>query len=161
MLITTNVWIIASRLAQLTEQGNICVFTDPLLSWVWLSVTPRTLAHQAPLSMWFPRQEYCHGLLFPLPGALPDPGIEPESPCAAGRFSTVWATREAPSYQPMYTFIYKYFFMQPYPIILEFIMIFLTLIHLHMDHFRLILLLISKLTNSEKNLVPTICHAFT
>ena len=31
-------------------------------------VTPWTIAHQAPLSMAFPRQEYWSGLPFPLPG---------------------------------------------------------------------------------------------
>ena len=40
---------------------------------------PWTLAHQASLSMGFPRQEYWNGLPFPSPG-LPDPGIEPRSP---------------------------------------------------------------------------------
>ena len=43
-------------------------------------MTPRTLAHQAPLSMGFSRQEYWSGLPFPSPGVLPDPGIEPGSP---------------------------------------------------------------------------------
>ena len=32
------------------------------------------------MSMGFPRQEYWNELLFPLPGDLPDPGIEPMSP---------------------------------------------------------------------------------
>ena len=41
--------------------------------------TPWTAASQAPLSMGFPRQEYCSGLPFPSPGDLPDPGIEPAS----------------------------------------------------------------------------------
>ena len=36
-----------------------------------------TGAHQAPLSMRFPRQEYWSGLPFPSLGDLPDPGIEP------------------------------------------------------------------------------------
>ena len=35
-----------------------------------------TVAHQAPLSMGFSRQEYWSGLPFPFPGDLPDPGIE-------------------------------------------------------------------------------------
>jgi len=35
---------------------------------------------QAPLSMELSRQEYWSGLLFPSPGDLPDPKIEPESP---------------------------------------------------------------------------------
>ena len=38
--------------------------------------TPWTVAHQAPLSMEFSRQEYWSGLPFPSPGYLPDPGIE-------------------------------------------------------------------------------------
>ena len=41
---------------------------------------PWTVAHQAPLSMGFSRQEYWSGLPFPSPGDLPDPGIEPKSP---------------------------------------------------------------------------------
>ena len=36
---------------------------------------PWTVAHQAPLSMGFSRQEYWSGLPFPSPGDLPDPGI--------------------------------------------------------------------------------------
>ena len=42
--------------------------------------TPWTVAHQAPLSMGFSRQEYCSELPFPSLGDLPDPGIEPRSP---------------------------------------------------------------------------------
>ena len=38
------------------------------------------IAHQAPLSMGFPRQEYWSGLPFPSPGVLLDPGIKTESP---------------------------------------------------------------------------------
>ena len=49
---------------------------------------PRTVAHQAPLSMAFSRQEYWGGLPFPSPGDLPDPGIEPTSPALAGGFFT-------------------------------------------------------------------------
>ena len=37
------------------------------------------IAHQAPLSMYFSRQEYWSGLPFPSPGDLPDPGMEPSS----------------------------------------------------------------------------------
>ena len=43
-------------------------------------MTPWTEAHQAPLSMEFSRPEYWSGLLFPSPGDLPNPGIEPGSP---------------------------------------------------------------------------------
>ena len=38
-----------------------------------------TVAQQT-MSMEFSRQEYWSGLLFPIPGDLPDSGIEPESP---------------------------------------------------------------------------------
>ena len=37
-------------------------------------------AHQAPLSMGFPRQGYWRGLQFPSPGDLSNPGIKPHSP---------------------------------------------------------------------------------
>ena len=40
----------------------------------------RRHAHQAPLSIGFPRQEYWRGWAFPSPGYLLDPGIEPRSP---------------------------------------------------------------------------------
>ena len=50
------------------------------LSCVQLFVTPWTVAHQAPPSMGFSRQEYWSGLLFPSPGDVPNPGIEPLSP---------------------------------------------------------------------------------
>ena len=41
---------------------------------------PWTVAHQAPLSMGFSRQEYWSGLPFPPPEDLPDPGTKPISP---------------------------------------------------------------------------------
>ena len=59
-------------------------------------VTPWTVVCQSPLSMGFSRQEYWSGLLFPSPGYLPDPGIEPRSPALAGRFFTTSATWEIP-----------------------------------------------------------------
>ena len=49
------------------------------------------VAHQAPLSMKFSRQEYCSGLPFPTPGDLPDTAIESVSPAPlalAGRCFT-------------------------------------------------------------------------
>ena len=52
-------------------------------------VTPQTVAHQAPLSMRFFRQEYWSGLPFPSPGDLSDPGVKSnqiKSACIAGRF---------------------------------------------------------------------------
>ena len=50
--------------------------------------TPWTVAHPAPLSMEFPRQQYLSGLPYPPPGDLPNPGIEPMYPALAGRFFT-------------------------------------------------------------------------
>ena len=50
------------------------------LRHVWLFVNPWTVAHQAPLSMKFSRQEYRSALPFPSPGDLPNPGIKPGSP---------------------------------------------------------------------------------
>ena len=51
-----------------------------LLSRVWFSATPWTVAHQDPPSMGFSRQEYWSGLPFPSPGDLPGLGTEPRSP---------------------------------------------------------------------------------
>ena len=68
-------------------------------SHVQLCVTLCTVAHQAPLSMGFSRQEYWGRLQCPPPGDLPDPGIEPmslTSPTLAEGFFTTSATREAP-----------------------------------------------------------------
>ena len=50
------------------------------LSRVRLLATPWTVAHQAPPSMGFSRQEYWSGLPLPSPGDLPNPGIGPRSP---------------------------------------------------------------------------------
>ena len=49
------------------------------LSRIQLFVTPWTIAHQAPPSMGFSRQEYWSELPVPSPGDLSDPGIEPRS----------------------------------------------------------------------------------
>ena len=79
-----------------TNPGNLLNFSKFLLllpgtlailssqhssqSCVRLFATPWTVAHQAPLSVEFSRQEYWSGLPFPSTGDLPDPGIEPRSP---------------------------------------------------------------------------------
>ena len=49
---------------------------------------PWTVAHQAPLSMGFPRQGYQSRLPFPSPGDLHDPRIEPIAHALAGKFFT-------------------------------------------------------------------------
>ena len=85
-----------TRLSDWTEL-NIVV-TAQSLSLVQLFAAPWTVAHQAPLSTEFPRQEYWSGLPFPSPGHLPNPGIEPmslASDALAGRFFTTSATWEA------------------------------------------------------------------
>ena len=48
------------------EPVHVCALTH-----LSLFVTPWTVAHQAPLSVGFPRQEHRRGLLFPPPGDLP------------------------------------------------------------------------------------------
>ena len=54
----------------------LCLRACSVASVMSNSVTPWTVAFQAPLSMGFPRQEYRSGLPFPSPGDLPDPGIQ-------------------------------------------------------------------------------------
>ena len=59
---------------------------------IWHFTTTWTVAHQAPMSLEFSRQEYWSVLPFPSPSDLLDPEIEPESP--AGGCFTIWATSE-------------------------------------------------------------------
>ena len=54
---------------------------------------PWAVAHQAPLSMEFSRQENWSELPFPPPGDLPDPGIEPASLALAGGFFSTGVNR--------------------------------------------------------------------
>ena len=79
-----------------------------LLSRVQLFATQWTVAHQAPLSMGFSRQEYWSGLPFPPPGELPYPGTEPMSPALAGGILYHWATREAHGCVCVCAYIYIY-----------------------------------------------------
>ena len=63
-----------------------------------LFVTLWAVAHQAPLSMGFSRQDYWSRLPYPPPGDLPNPGIEPESlksPALVSMFFTSSSTWEA------------------------------------------------------------------
>ena len=60
------------------------VVSDSAILW--------NVAHQAPLSLEFSRQEYWSSLPFPPPGDLPYPGIEvasPTSPALADGFLTI------------------------------------------------------------------------
>ena len=54
----------------------MCLVTQLCL----IDTTPWIVAHQAPLSRGFSRQEYWNGLPCPSPGDLPSLGIEPWSP---------------------------------------------------------------------------------
>ena len=68
----------------------------PCLSHILVFATLWTVAHQAPLSMEFSRQDYWSGLPCPPPGDLPHPGTEPMSfmsPAFSGSLfptSTTW-----------------------------------------------------------------------
>ena len=70
-----------------------------MLGHVQLFSTPWTVAHEAPLSMGFPRQEYWSGLPFPIRGDFPNPGMKLRFlafPALAARFFTTSTTWEAP-----------------------------------------------------------------
>ena len=78
-------------LALVSKVWHTVVATVLLLSRVRLFATPWTVAHQAPLSRGFSRQEYWSGLPCSPPGDLPNPGVEPpslQSPALAGGFLT-------------------------------------------------------------------------
>ena len=60
--------------------SSMCACELSCFSHVRLFATLWTVAHQAPLSMGFFRQEYWSGLPCPPPGDLPNPGIKPASP---------------------------------------------------------------------------------
>ena len=67
------------------------------LSRVRLFATPWTVAHQAPPSMEFSRQEYWSGFPFPSLGDLPDSGIELGSPALQADAFIIRATTETQS----------------------------------------------------------------
>ena len=75
---------------------HLCVLSR--FGCVWLFVIPWTVAHQAPLSVGFSRQEYWGGVPFPPPGDPPHLRTEPTSltsPALAGGFLTTSITWEA------------------------------------------------------------------
>ena len=89
-----SVWNIHSTEEACQSRAVECMLGH--FSRVRLSVSIRTVAHQAPLSMGFSRQEHWSGSPCPPPGDLQDPGIEPASlmsPAWRGEFftsSTAW-----------------------------------------------------------------------
>ena len=74
-LLTSEGWACTSR--HTLTYLCVCVCVCVSLSHVQLSATPWTVAHQAPLSMEFFRQEYWSGLPFPYPEDLPNQGSNP------------------------------------------------------------------------------------
>ena len=79
---------------------HVCALSH--FSRILLFATPWTVAPQAPLtplSMGFSRQEYWSGLPCPLPGDLPNPGIEPTSPAlkADSLPSSHWGSPNTPT----------------------------------------------------------------
>ena len=89
----------ALQIPQPVRSLHVCMLSS--FSCVWLFATPRTVAHQAALSIGFSRQEYWSGLPCLPPGDLLGPGTEPTSlmsPVLTGRFLTTNATWEAQSY---------------------------------------------------------------
>ena len=75
-------WFGVSQLEIQEERAQKNSFSSvQLLRHVQFIPTPWTVAHQAPLSMGFSRQEYSSGLPFPPPGNLPDLGIETQYYC--------------------------------------------------------------------------------
>ena len=80
-----KVWVIYS--IAVSYYTTVCARVLTHFSHVQLFVTLWTVAHQAPLSMGFSRQECWNGLPCPPPGDLPDLGTEPTSlmsPALAG-----------------------------------------------------------------------------
>ena len=73
------------------NRACVCAQSCPLLASVW------AVTRQAPVSLRFSRRERQSRLLFPPPGNLPDPGVQPASlvsPALAGRFFTSRVTRD-------------------------------------------------------------------
>ena len=83
-------------------------------SHVQLFATLWTVAPQGLLSMRFSRREYWRGLLFPPPGDLPDPGIQPTSlisPALTGGFfitSTNWEVH-IHMHKYIHIFVFKFY----------------------------------------------------
>ena len=100
VILTEAVWFLLhpGGLLIVSSRRKVTLCLNVVCVRIQLSAAPWTVACQAPLSMEFSRQEYWSGLPFPIPGDLPDPGIERvflASPALAGRFFTTSATWQA------------------------------------------------------------------
>ena len=78
-----------------TNSSRIKLYALELLCLVWLFCNPRTVAHQAPLFMEFPRQEHRNWLTFPSPGESSWPRDQTWVSCIGRQILYHWATREA------------------------------------------------------------------
>ena len=76
--------VLLIRGASLRSEKDCCLVTQSCLTLM----TPCTVAHEATLSMRFPRQEHWSGLPFP------SPGIELASPALTGEFFTTEPPRK-------------------------------------------------------------------
>ena len=105
----TLVWTSKKTVTLISQHSNVhilaCMFTQSCLTLCG----PRAIAHQAPLSVGFPSQEYQSSVPFPTPGDLPDTEIEPASP-AYPALQTHSLTAESPGKPCTYsqTLIYSY-----------------------------------------------------
>ena len=85
-ILQINIWNTEYYFVDLWTNMNKYLMHAESLSHCRLFVTPWIVAHQAPLSMGFSRQEYCSEVAMPPSWDLSDPGVEPASPALAGRF---------------------------------------------------------------------------
>ena len=88
-----------SSLASSALQVDSFITTPPWKPRIF--ATPWAVAHQAPLSMEFPRQEYWSGLPFALKGDFPNPRIKPTSPASPALQADIFFAVEpqgSPSY---------------------------------------------------------------
>ena len=70
-------------------------------------MTPWNVTHQVPLSVGLFRQEYWSELLFPPPGDLPNPGIEPRSP--ALQVDSLLQSHQGNHFLPLSLFLTEFF----------------------------------------------------
>ena len=92
-----NFLVLESFVLAAVHLGQVMLLLLSHFSHIQLFVTLWTVAHQAPLSMGFSKQQYSSGLPWPLSGDLPNPVIEHvflRSPALAGRLFTSSATWE-------------------------------------------------------------------
>ena len=90
-----------AALQKIKDYHMYYVYVLSRLSCVRLFATLWTVAHQAPLSMGFSRQEYWSRLPFPPPGDLPDLGIKLR--CLVSPALQVGSLPLAPPEKPIYS----------------------------------------------------------